>query len=67
MNIVNPIKKFQLPPASVLTWQHMNISGFHFVDRQCNKNMNNEKEGTYKYVLHIPAKNSVNIYTSTLI
>lgn len=52
MNIVNPMKKFQHPPASVLTWRHMNISGFHFVDRQCNKNMNNEKAGKYKVIFY---------------
>lgn len=29
----------------------MNISGFHFVDRQRNKNMNNETAG--KYLFHV--------------
>lgn len=55
MNIVNAMKKkkkkFQPPPALVITWWCINISGFNFVDRQCNKNMNNERPGKYKDTL----------------
>lgn len=42
----------------------MNISGFHFVDRQCNKNMNNETAAKYKDIFphNIPDKASNSVY-----